>query len=354
MQAAFQELVAVKHVPREDALKLGLFDEKEAAEQGIINPETVEIPRWRHAMISFPHPLLMAGLGILDTPGLNALGSEPELTLSMLPSAQAIIFVLAADTGVTKSDMSMWSQHICRATNANKQGLAVAMNKIDSMWDDLSGDSGYQRSINSQVQSSANVLSIAEDLIFPISAKQALLAKLKKDNALLERSRLLSLETYLSENILNQRQKILSEAVLREIGFLIKESYTLTEINFENDTKQLEEFRKISYENQDMINDLMETAKLQQESYFKNLEHFKKSRDIFLGRFKLLLDVLSIERFDKIIQIGKIQIDGSMTTLGMQQNIKKLFDDLRELLQECVEISNQQAQNYVVKNPYRI
>ena len=38
---------------------------------------------------------LRQGLRILDTPGLNALGSEPELTLSMLPSAQAIIFLLA-------------------------------------------------------------------------------------------------------------------------------------------------------------------------------------------------------------------------------------------------------------------
>ena len=32
---------------------------------------------------------------ILDTPGLNALGAEPELTLSMLPSAHAVLFILA-------------------------------------------------------------------------------------------------------------------------------------------------------------------------------------------------------------------------------------------------------------------
>lgn len=39
---------------------------------------TVEIPRWRHAIINFPHPLLQQGLVILDTPGLNAVGTEPE------------------------------------------------------------------------------------------------------------------------------------------------------------------------------------------------------------------------------------------------------------------------------------
>ena len=72
----------------------------------------IEIPKWRHALISFPHHLLKQGLTILDTPGLNALGTEPELTLNMLPSAQAVLFVLGADTGVTRSDMEIWQHHI--------------------------------------------------------------------------------------------------------------------------------------------------------------------------------------------------------------------------------------------------
>ena len=35
----------------------------------------------------FPHPLLRRGLVVLDTPGLNALGAEPELTLACCPTA---------------------------------------------------------------------------------------------------------------------------------------------------------------------------------------------------------------------------------------------------------------------------
>jgi hypothetical protein len=72
----------------------------------------VEIPCWRHAVINFPHPLLEQGLVILDTPGLNAIGAEPELTLSQLPSAHAILFILAADTGVTQSDLAVWRDHV--------------------------------------------------------------------------------------------------------------------------------------------------------------------------------------------------------------------------------------------------
>jgi Dynamin family len=348
MQSAFQELVAVKRVSREKAIELGLFDEKEAAEQGIINPETVEIPCWRHALISFPHPLLQAGLGILDTPGLNALGSEPELTLSMLPSVQAVVFVIAADTGVTKSDLSMWNLHVCRVTNSNKNGLAVAMNKIDSMWDELSDESGYEQSIRSQVEASAMTLGISKNFIFPVSAKQALIAKIKADDELLSRSKINALEKYLSEDIINHRQNILMDVVLRNVGFLIKESFTLTEINFENDSKQLQEFKKLNFENQDMITEMTQTAQHQQNAYFSNMELFKATSNQFRKKFTLLIESLSPSRFDKIIKINRIEISSSITTYAMKQGIKRLFDDLQSLLQECVGISND-MQKFIVR-----
>jgi hypothetical protein len=348
MQAAFQALVAVKRVPKQTAINLGLFDEKEAAEQGIVNPETVEVPCWRHALISFPHPLLQAGLAILDTPGLNALGSEPELTISMLPSAQAIVFVIAADTGVTKSDLTMWNNHVCRATNTNKQGLAVVMNKIDSMWDDLVGDIGYEHSICSQRQAAALTLGVTENVIFPVSAKQALVAKIKNDNPLLARSRINALEQYLSEDIINQRQKILLDVVQRDVGFLMKESHTLTEINFANDTSQLQEFRKLNFENQDKIAEMTKVAQHQQFAYFKNMEHFKTSSDKFRKKFNTLLNSLSHTRFDRIMEINKVEISRSITTYAMKQGIKRLFDDLHGLLQECVTTTDE-MQQFIVK-----
>ncbi len=337
MQEAFKELLAIKAVSKEKAQEMGLFNEREAAELGIVDPESVDIPVWRHAMISFPHPLLKAGLCILDTPGLNALGSEPELTLSMLPSTQAIIFVLAVDTGVTKSDMNIWTHHVLSTSNANKQGLAVVLNKIDAIWDEFAGESEYEQSIRSQVKKTASVLGIQENLIYPVSAKQALIAKLRHDEKMLSDSRISPLEHYLSENILNQRQKILLEAVLRDIGFLLKESFTLTEINFTNHSKQLEEFRKLDFENQDTIEKLSRDTKLQEAAYFKNLNHFTQSREIFRGKLSALMEALTPATFDRAIMTHKEQIDRSITTHGMRQGIKKLFEEYRELLGKCVE-----------------
>ncbi len=341
MQEAFKELVATKQVPREIAEKLGLWNEREAAEQGVINPETVEIPCWRHALISFPHPLLKEGLCILDTPGLNALGTEPELTLSMLPSAQAIIFVLAADTGVTKSDLEMWKNHVCSSRGHNKQGLAVVMNKIDAMWDDLSGEQGYEESIDKQIQTSASVLGLEKEVIFPVSAKQALLAKVKSDESLLEKSRLTKLESYLSDNILNQRRYILMETVIKDIGFLVTESSNLCNSKLSNANKQLEEFKQIDVENQEMTGKLMAETRDRQNVYLANVENFQASRKVFSIQAKMLIDSFAKEKIDEIIKTTKQDMSKSLTTYGMKQNIRKLFDELRDLLQDSVDLTNE-------------
>lgn len=341
MQKSFQELIATKQVDRELAIKLGLWSDREAAEQGIINPEKVEIPCWRHALISFPHPLLMEGLAIMDTPGLNALGTEPELTLSMLPSAQAIIFVLAADTGVTKSDMEMWRSHVCSARGNNKQGLAVVMNKIDSMWDDLGGESGFEAALQSQISNSAKSLEIQEEAIFPVSAKQALLAKVKQDAELLEKSRLVHLETYLSEKILKQRQKILMNIIDREMGYLIRGSLGLTESQLSNAHKQLEEFKKIDFENSEMTGKLLAETRDGQNLYLANIENFKASRNVFAVQAKMLIDSFATQKIDNIIKTSRAEMAANLTTYGMKQSIRKLFNELRDLLQDSIDITNE-------------
>lgn len=341
MQSAFKALIETKEVSKDMADKLGLWNEREAAEQGIINPETVEIPCWRHALISFPHHLLKEGLCILDTPGLNALGTEPELTLSLLPSAQAIIFVLAADAGVTKSDMEMWRNHVCNSRGNNKQGLAVALNKIDSMWDDLAGEEGYEESIQKQIKSSASLLDLDEKFVFPVSAKQALLGKVKSDKALVEKSRLSYLENYLSEDILKQRREILMETVNKDIGFLVSESFNLTDTKLTNAKNQLSEFKKVDFDNDEMTGKLMAETRDRQNAYMAHVENFQASRKVFAVQAKKLIESFSNEKIEVIITRTKADMSKSLTTYGMKQNIRLLFDDLSDLLQDSVDITNE-------------
>ena len=88
-----------KRVPAALARALGLHDEEPTViPRSTAGEADIDVPCWRHAIINFPHPLLQQGLVVLDTPGFNAIGTEPELTLSLLPNAHALLFVLGADT----------------------------------------------------------------------------------------------------------------------------------------------------------------------------------------------------------------------------------------------------------------
>ncbi|MFX6023477.1 dynamin family protein, partial [Acinetobacter baumannii] len=80
------------------------------------------------------HPMLKQGLVILDTPGLNAIGTEPELTLRLIPDAHVVVFVLAADAGVTKSDLELWRSHV---GGGQRKGCIAVLNKVDGLWDPL-------------------------------------------------------------------------------------------------------------------------------------------------------------------------------------------------------------------------
>ena len=110
---AFEKVAEVRHVTKDEAKALGFWHDDAPEDNPMVNAEgKVEVPHWRHALINIAHPLLKQGLVILDTPGLNAIGAEPELTVNLIPQAHAVVFILAADTGVTKSDLAIWREHL--------------------------------------------------------------------------------------------------------------------------------------------------------------------------------------------------------------------------------------------------
>ena len=131
---AVAQVVRTQWVAQDKARALGFWDDERREDNPPVDADgRVEIPVWRHALINYRHPLLERGLVVLDTPGLNALGAEPELTLGLLSTAQATVFVLGADAGLTRSDMALWREHLAPRSLAH----FVLLNKIDALRDPL-------------------------------------------------------------------------------------------------------------------------------------------------------------------------------------------------------------------------
>lgn len=281
MQRAFARVSETLRVPAAEAERLGFG----AGESGLggqlpARDGLVEVARWRHAVIQFPHPLLEQGLVIIDTPGLNAVGSEPELTLSLLPSAHAVLFVLGADTGVTQSDLSVWQKHVSVGRGA-EQGCMVVLNKIDGLWDGLRRDQEIEAEIGRQVATAASVLSISQDQVFPVSAQKALLAKLSADEVLLQRSRLADLESALSMRLVPARQRIIGAGALAEAGEIIQRASEILLTRQANLREQMKEMTDLRGKNQGVIDYMMRKVRAEKEEFEASLQKYHAVRGVF-------------------------------------------------------------------------
>lgn len=343
MADTFREVVKTKMVPLQVARALGLYDESQdpAFKQNGAPPDMVEIPMWRHALISFPHPLLERGLVILDTPGLNALGNEPELTVSMLPSAQAILFVLAADTGVTRSDLDMWEHHVHGAGHQHNSHLVVALNKIDTLWDDLKDESSVNGSIDSQARKAADQLHVKREQVFPLSAQKALVGKVREDASLLERSRLPQLETFLSQQVLPNKLDLLRDHILNEIGGLQNEIDSILQGRLQQTEKELDNLRSLRGKNADVIEHLMSKSREEQAAYLRNVESFQASRRVLQTQAREMLDALSLDAFDRLINKTREQMMGAWTTGGLRKGMQTFFDGARDTMDQVFDQAEQ-------------
>jgi len=334
MAEAFKEVVKTKDIPMEEAEKLGLYcEELHGGDEGAPTSGNVEIPMWRHALISFPHPLLQQGLVILDTPGLNALGSEPELTLNMLPSAQAILFILSADTGVTKSDLDMWKNHIMAFRNKKQSGLVAVLNKIDILWDEMKKPDEVLASIEEQRRTSAAMLGIDKSSVYPVSAQKALLAKTKKDDKLLEQSNLLSLESLLANEILPTKQQVIWGSVVEGLNQSINNIYDPIIGQLQDINKQSEQLKALRGKNEDVVQQLLQKAKEQKVTYYESVKNFQASRRRLATQAKVMFNTLGMDAIDVIIDKTRHDMSGSWTTNGMKNGMTLFFESSREAMQ---------------------
>ncbi len=340
---AFNEVVKTKHVPLEDAENLGLFSEDGADNDNGRDkrprPDTIEIPVWRHALISFPHPLLKQGLVILDTPGLNALGSEPELTINMLPNAQAVLFVLSADTGVTKSDLYMWQNYITAFRNKRQKGLVAVLNKIDTLWDEMKKPEEVNATIAEQCRSSARLLEIDSTNVFPVSAQKALVAKIRDNRRLLEQSNLLALESLLANEILPDRQIVIWDNIIASMNRSMDEIHTPISVQIEDLNARLNELEAMRGNNEDIVQQLLQKAKEKKNAYYESVKTFQLSRKKLALQAKIMFNTLDINAIDKIIDKTRKDMSGSWTTAGMKSGMSVFFDNMRDAMQ----IANRQS-----------
>jgi hypothetical protein len=326
---ALSTVADVKNVPAALAAQYGLHDATPSAPASGEAP-LVEIPRWRHAIINFPHPLLQEGLVVLDTPGLNAIGIEPELTLNQLPDAQAVLFVLAADAGVTRSDLEVWTQHLARDDATPAAARIVVLNKIDGLWDELKAESAVDAEIRRQGEHTARVLGVPPDRVFPVSAQKALLAKVNGDDALLAKSRLPALERTLSESLLPAKRDLVGGMVDAEARAIAAEVHAILATRRAGEDAHHAELASLRGKNQGVIDHQMARVRDEKAEFERGLQQYTAVRTALTELATRLLDCISPDTLRRTCARTRREIEASPFTKGIRTAMSDFFGAIRE------------------------
>ncbi len=334
LAAAMHKVAEVRWVPVEEARALGFWSDNTPED----NPHPdiqgrVEIPRWRHALLNMPHPLLEQGLIILDTPGLNAIGAEPELTVSLIPQAHAVVFILGADTGVTRSDLAIWREHLITEGDPGETRIVV-LNKIDTMWDTLSTPAQIEAQIERQCANSAQLLGVSLSQVLPVSAQKGLQAKIRRDTPLLAASRLPALEAVLGEGLLGKREMVLRLAVDAGIAALRSEAARIITVRQRDLAEQAIELQGLRGKNVSVIRHMRTRIEQEQVEFESSNARILALRSV---QGKLLREVYAVLGSAALkADMGKLA--AALKRPGIKFNVRKVyaetFDALRNNLRE--------------------
>ena len=338
---ALEKVAEVRHVTKDEARALGFWHDENIDDNPLVGTDgLIEVPRWRHALINIAHPLLKQGLVILDTPGLNAIGAEPELTVSLIPQAHAVVFILAADTGVTKSDLAIWREHLITEDDENISRLVV-LNKIDTLWDALSSPEQVKAQIERQRTSSADILGLPVEQVIPVSAQKGLVAKVTRDDALLQASCLPNLELALAEGIMGKRQRILRAAVASGIAELRVEAGRSIHIRRRDLAEQMDELRSLKGKNASVIRHMRSRIEQEQTEFDASGAKIHAVRSVHL---KLLREVFNLLG-TPTLKTELIELTYTLKQPGIKFGVKKAyghtFSRLRDAMRKAEKTSGE-------------
>lgn len=332
MAKALSEVMRTRMVSPEEAARLGFWDPERPEENPPLQADgSVEVPVWRHARINLPHPLLKRGLVVLDTPGLNAIGTEPELTLGLLPQAHATVFILGADTGVTKSDLSIWRDHLCGPALAR----FVALNKIDSLVDPLSTPEQIEQTIVRQCESVAQTLEIPTSHVFPISARQALAARLSGNREGLGESRLETFENALSEGLLPRRRETLGQAAVQGAQQFQQQLTRRFGEMRRLYADQLHELRGLRGKSSGKVQLMLQRVQAEASEFEQCTARLQAMRSVHARMLRNALHDLSADRLRQEVDVLQQVLGGSWLPLGAKKSFIDLCGRLRDLIEQA-------------------
>lgn len=151
--------------------------------------------------VYYPLELCKNNVQIVDSPGLNEHKTRTEVAMDFLTQADALIFVLSCQQALSQSELEFLENEL---GGRDLKNVFFVWNHYDAIIDSPEDIKDLQARSRNHLESKVGT----SDRIFYASAREALLGKRKRDDELIERSKLPLLESELESFFVNDRGRV--------------------------------------------------------------------------------------------------------------------------------------------------
>ncbi len=165
--------------------------------------------------VAHPSPILDKGVVLIDTPGIGStFQHNTEMTLKFLSQCDAGLFLISADPPITETEVAF-----LREVKKHVPKLFFVMNKVDYLdGKELIQAIAFFKKVLEQQSG------IGQDIpVFPVSAKQGLLARQSKNESLWDTSGLSEISDHLINFLANEKDRVLRDVIARRVMDLLAE-----------------------------------------------------------------------------------------------------------------------------------
>ena len=242
----------------------------------------------------------------------------------MLPNAQAILFLLSADAGVTASDMEIWQKYIQPLREDGHSSLFAVLNKIDVLWDDLSGERFVQNAIRLIQDGTARQLGLQRGDAAAVGEAGAAGQGPRRTGAARTQSPG-SAGSTTCERIVAQKEALLENAVLGQVLGLLHNSQHLLRLRLEKVEEQRALLDDKQRDSGQLLFELTAKTKDDHGRHHRRLLNLKTNQRLLQHQGATLRETIRSERMEQHLQKVRRNLNGSLTTVGINQAILAFF-----------------------------
>ncbi|WP_231876968.1 hypothetical protein, partial [Oleiphilus sp. HI0067] len=181
--------------------------------------------------------------------------------------------------------------------------------------------------IESVKQDTARKLCIAAEHVLPVSAKKALHAKVKQDDALGQKSGLQKFENLLIEQLVNERECLLYSSAISDISSLVQSSEKVIRHQLVRAKEHLLAHER-NEDAESSLNDIADQTQQDHAEFYRKLVALRSSRRLMMSQKEILHDLVHLDKFDALADDIRRAMQDAWSTKGLIEAMRRFFYDV--------------------------